>query len=173
MTERLTNRLYKRLTREHLRLLAELARDEHEAFFERNPHQAPLYRDRLMAAALCQGAALHYLDDETGVKDLDLHLFYAQHPEHRRLSRTVYSRRVHIAGFGTRAGWKACATLCPVTLSLPLEHLYGSWVFSRKRARTFRVSSARVMPVCSVKWRRTPASFRSSARSFSDVSRSL
>jgi hypothetical protein len=31
-----------------------------------------LYADRLFAVALCQGAALHYIDGKNGVKDLDV-----------------------------------------------------------------------------------------------------
>jgi len=35
----------------------------------------------LLLVALCQGAALHYLDGRTGVKDLDVYTVYASHPE--------------------------------------------------------------------------------------------
>ena len=48
--------------RAELDALAALARDEERAFFERNPHLIQPYRSRLVAAALCQGAALQYLD---------------------------------------------------------------------------------------------------------------
>jgi hypothetical protein len=47
--------------RPELSALAHLAREEERAFFERNPHLLKPYRNRLVAAALCQGAALQYL----------------------------------------------------------------------------------------------------------------
>jgi hypothetical protein len=72
-----------------LRSLISLARAEEKAFFERNRHLARPYRDRLLAVALCQGAALQYLGCGYGVNDFDVHLFYAQNPKKPRLSRTV------------------------------------------------------------------------------------
>jgi hypothetical protein len=38
-----------------------------------------VYRDRILCVALCQGAALHYVDGRNGVKDLDVYTFYAVH----------------------------------------------------------------------------------------------
>lgn len=35
----------------------------------------------MLLVALCQGAALHYLDGLNGFKDLDVWTFYARHPE--------------------------------------------------------------------------------------------
>ena len=35
----------------------------------------------MICVALCQGAALHYLDGRNGIKDLDVWTFYAEHPE--------------------------------------------------------------------------------------------
>jgi hypothetical protein len=40
-----------------------------------------VYDKRVIAVALCQGAALHYVDGKTGVKDFDVFTFYAAHPE--------------------------------------------------------------------------------------------
>lgn len=34
----------------------------------------------MIAVALCQGAALHYVDRKTGVKDFDVFTFYAENP---------------------------------------------------------------------------------------------
>lgn len=39
------------------------------------------YADRILCVALCQGAALHYVDGSNGVKDFDVYTFYAEHPE--------------------------------------------------------------------------------------------
>jgi hypothetical protein len=68
------------LTLDHLTRLAELAHADREDRFERRPRWG-VYRDRILLVALCQGAALHYLDGRNGVKDLDVWTFYAGHPE--------------------------------------------------------------------------------------------
>ena len=49
----------------------------------------------MLGVALCQGAALHYLDGRNGVKDFDVWTFYAQHPD-----GPFPSRRVARADFG-------------------------------------------------------------------------
>jgi hypothetical protein len=50
-------------------------------FFERYPQWQHLYRNRILAVCLCQGAALHYVDGTNGVKDFDVWTFYAMQPE--------------------------------------------------------------------------------------------
>jgi hypothetical protein len=61
------------------------------------PAQCPpnwsTYRDRLIAVALCQGAALQFSGHGHGVKDFDLHFFYLENPAKPRLSRAV--KRIH------------------------------------------------------------------------------
>jgi hypothetical protein len=52
--------------------------DDREDRFARNPRWLP-YRHRILCVALCQGAALHYVDRQTGVKDFDVYTFYAAH----------------------------------------------------------------------------------------------
>jgi len=59
--------------------LAGLAGAEWERFAQRWPR----YRDRFLAATLAQGAALHMLTGSTGVKDLDVVLFFAAIPGER------------------------------------------------------------------------------------------
>jgi hypothetical protein len=83
-----------RLTDEHLRRLAALA-EEDLAFFTR-PGGRPEYESRRLAVALAQGAALHYLDGRTGVKDLDVWTFYAAIPGRRFPA----DKRVRRADFG-------------------------------------------------------------------------
>lgn len=39
------------------------------------------HRDRLLCVCLAQGAALHLLDGQTGIKDLDVWTFFARNPE--------------------------------------------------------------------------------------------
>lgn len=64
------------LTRSDLEQLKALALREHENFFERNPHLKNAYHHSLIGIFLCQGAACHYLDQKTGVKDYDIWHFY-------------------------------------------------------------------------------------------------
>lgn len=40
--------------------------------FERNPRGSGRYAGRLLGRALCQGAALHYVNGKNGVKDFDV-----------------------------------------------------------------------------------------------------
>jgi hypothetical protein len=82
-----------------LRSLVALASEEERAFFERNSRLIPLYRDRLIAIALCQGAALQYLSCGYGVKDFDVHFFYRQNPDKLRLSRAVKRVHAHVGAF--------------------------------------------------------------------------
>jgi hypothetical protein len=70
-----------KLTQEHLCHLAALADADHEAFTRRDGR--PEYCARRLAVVLAQGAALHYLDGHTGVKDLDVWTFYAGLPATR------------------------------------------------------------------------------------------
>jgi hypothetical protein len=72
-------RSYERIAREDLDRLAAIARRDRQARFERRPRWRP-YADRVLCVALCQGAALHFIDGRTGVKDFDVYTFYAEHP---------------------------------------------------------------------------------------------
>jgi hypothetical protein len=58
--------------------LAALAADAETELFRRNPRGSGRYAGRLLGRALCQGAALHYVDGENGVKDFDVWSFYAE-----------------------------------------------------------------------------------------------
>lgn len=82
------------ITDEHLRRLAKFAKADREGLFSRKPHLA-VYRDRILMTALCQGAALHYVNGINGVKDLDVYTFYAQDP-----SVGYPYRRRGVADFG-------------------------------------------------------------------------
>jgi hypothetical protein len=39
------------------------------------------YGTRILCIALCQGAALHYVDGRNGIKDFDVYVFFAEHPQ--------------------------------------------------------------------------------------------
>jgi hypothetical protein len=95
-----TKRYFQRpVGRSELAALESLARSEEVAFFERNPHLVEPYRDRLVAVALCQGAALQFLGLGYGVKDFDVHFFYAQNPQKPKLTRRVKSIVANVGAF--------------------------------------------------------------------------
>jgi hypothetical protein len=77
MTTRCSGRSLERIGTDDLLRLATLAADVEAGLFARHPRGAGRYAGRLVCRALCQGAALHYLDARTGVKDLDVWSFYA------------------------------------------------------------------------------------------------
>ena len=72
-------RSYERIVRKDLDRLAAIALSDRQARFERRPRWRP-YADRVLCVALCQGAALHFVDGRNGVKDFDVYTFYAEHP---------------------------------------------------------------------------------------------
>ena len=76
-----SGRSFERIARADLERLAGIATEDREDRFARKPHWRGVYGDRAIAVALCQGAALHYLDDKTGVQDFDVWTFYAEVPE--------------------------------------------------------------------------------------------
>jgi hypothetical protein len=61
--------------------LAALAADAEAELFERNPRRSGRYAGRLLGRALCQGAAVHYVDQKNGVKDFDVWSLYAQYDD--------------------------------------------------------------------------------------------
>jgi hypothetical protein len=73
-------RRYDRITPRVLDRLSEIAAEDREDRFKRRPRWEA-YRDRVLCVALCQGAALHYVDGRNGVKDLDVWTFFAEEPE--------------------------------------------------------------------------------------------
>ncbi|MPZ43846.1 MAG: hypothetical protein GEV05_10650 [Betaproteobacteria bacterium] len=72
---------YERITRNDLKRLLSIARQEREDFFSRHKEYAILYGKRMLCAALCDGAALHFTNGQTGVRTFDVFTFYAEHPE--------------------------------------------------------------------------------------------
>ena len=59
--------------------LASLAERNRKTFFARRGRWR-IYQDRIVGVALCQGAAVHFVDRKSGVKDFDVWTFYATHP---------------------------------------------------------------------------------------------
>jgi hypothetical protein len=58
--------------------LAKLAADAEAELFKRNPQGSGRYTGRLLGRALCQGAAVHFINGTNGVKDFDVWSFYAE-----------------------------------------------------------------------------------------------
>ena len=73
------SRSYERITRGDLTRFALIARLDREDLFARKPRYRPL-GERLICVALCQDAALHFIDGKNGVKDFDVWTFYDAHP---------------------------------------------------------------------------------------------
>ena len=103
-----------------LRDLARLAREEENAFFARNPHLVASYRDRFVAADLCQGAALQFVGRGYGVADFDIHFFYRQNPAKPRLSRAVKRLTANVGDFD-RAPIDFVRTVMPARLCASYE----------------------------------------------------
>jgi len=74
-------RSYERITRNDLKRLLAIARSEREDFFARHKEYGILYRKRVLCTALCEDAALHFTNGQTGVRTFDVWTFYAEHPE--------------------------------------------------------------------------------------------
>lgn len=89
------NRSYKPIRTADLQRLAVIARTDLEGFFRRHPDWRAQYSDRLLCIALCQGAALHYVNGSNGTKDFDVWSFFAPHP-----ARAMYARRRGQVDFG-------------------------------------------------------------------------
>jgi len=67
------------ITRADLSRLSKLCALDRVDRFTRRPRWQ-VYADRVIAVALCQGAALHYVDGGNKIKDFDVWTFYAVHP---------------------------------------------------------------------------------------------
>jgi len=80
-----------------LQRLAAIAKEDRKDLFRRRAKTGRLYKNRLFAVALCQGAALHYLNltGANGIKDFDVWSFFEEHPE-----RPFPYRRTYRADFG-------------------------------------------------------------------------
>src|SRR5258708_22622037 len=66
-----------RFRADDLARLSDLARRDLEAFVSGDEPARAWLRERYLCRALCQGAAMHYVDGRTGVKDLDVYSFFA------------------------------------------------------------------------------------------------
>jgi len=99
-------RSYEQISESDLKALAKLAREDREAFFARKTETGRLYLNRLFATALCQGAALHYLNRKNGVKDFDVWSFYSEHPDRPYPYRRRGESDFGIPKFGKTNGYE-------------------------------------------------------------------
>lgn len=93
-------RSYKRITIEDLKKLEDLALKERTEFFDRHPRYRKAYENSLIAIALCQGAASHFVDGKTGVKDFDIWYFYIQNSDVTYPYRALKSVDSNLSEFG-------------------------------------------------------------------------
>lgn len=75
------------VTKQDLRRLGQVAAIDQADLFTRKPETGRLYGKRLFAVALCQGAAVHFINGRNGVKDFDVWCFYTENPERQFPSR--------------------------------------------------------------------------------------
>jgi hypothetical protein len=76
-----TDRSLARIDVADLLRLAALAADAEAELVGRNPNGSGRHVGRLLGRALCQGAAVHYVNGKNGVKDFDVWSFYAQYDD--------------------------------------------------------------------------------------------
>ncbi|MEW6110442.1 MAG: hypothetical protein AB1632_14955 [Nitrospirota bacterium] len=99
------------ITESDLRRLLELSRKDISEFFARNSRYKKEYENSELLVALCQGAALHYIDKKNGVKDFDIWYFYPQKqitlPYRRRgvvdFGVSKFGKRENMTGFAGRS----------------------------------------------------------------------
>jgi len=98
-------RSFKKLERSHLQQLARIAAVDRRVFFSRRPDWGRYYAGRVIATALCQGAALHYLHPRgrIGINDFDVYTFYSAHPKKRWYAKRLQSADFEDSTFGRSA----------------------------------------------------------------------
>ncbi len=71
------------LRRVDLERLRDLAVEDRLSFLRRHEDWGRAYSGRVLCVALCQGAAMHYLNPGVGINDFDVYTFYAANPARR------------------------------------------------------------------------------------------
>lgn len=94
-------RSYLEIRKEDLSRLARVAEDAFRGLFERRPKLGAIYSKKRFALVLAQGAALHYVDGTTGIKDFDVWGFFDAQPERQFPPRWLYSVDFGDPRFGT------------------------------------------------------------------------
>ncbi len=93
-------RSYRKITVRDLSHLRDLALGEIKSFFALRRDLEGRYRHHLISIALCQGAALHFVDGHNGVKDFDIYFFFGCGSNPRLYNRKTISRECGLRKFG-------------------------------------------------------------------------
>ncbi len=96
-------RSFLRIADADLRRIAAIAAADRAEFFQRRPGWAT-YKNRVLCSALCQGAALHFVNRREGINDFDVYTFYAEGPGQRWSARVRRSRDFQNPKFGKTTG---------------------------------------------------------------------
>src|SRR4051812_48699040 len=83
------------LDKSDLRRLLVIAQRDRDGFFKTHPGWARLYAKRVLCVALCQGAAMHYVNGTNGINDFDVYNFYKMNPK-----KAWYAKRIKQYDFG-------------------------------------------------------------------------
>lgn len=97
-------RSHARITTGDLERLAKIAEEDRKEYVDNHPKRAPLKR-RILAVALCQGAALHFLNNANGIKDFDVWTFYTARPSLSYPPRRITHRDFGGPKFGRSPNW--------------------------------------------------------------------
>jgi hypothetical protein len=89
------HRSFRQIGTADLQRLLDLASADRQHFFRRQREWAAIYESRILATALCQGAAEHFLRGERGINDFDVYTFYETDPRRRWCAK-----RRKVADFG-------------------------------------------------------------------------
>lgn len=84
--------------------LLRLAADAEADLFRRKPHGSGRYAGRLLGRALCQGAALHFVNKTNCVKDFDVWSFYTRYDDWPFPARWRGTRDFGLSKFGRYSG---------------------------------------------------------------------
>ena len=82
------HRSKEKITHEDLKILQKLALDDYKELSKKHTKYNKIKKNRL-AIVLAQGAALHYCDDKTGIRDFDVYSFYKKSPVRYPFRRRV------------------------------------------------------------------------------------
>jgi hypothetical protein len=93
-------RSFKTISDSDLQRLADIAMVDRRNFFSKHRKWAKAYKNRVLCSALCQGAALHFVDGRVGINDFDVYTFYAKNPRRRWCARALRSRDFGHPKFG-------------------------------------------------------------------------
>jgi len=76
-------RSYKKIESQHLLKLKEIALTDQNNFFKHYPDYI-IFKDKLYAVLLVQGASKHYVDGITGIKDFDILVLYKENTSNNK-----------------------------------------------------------------------------------------